>query len=113
MPELPLETNCQDVQQLLESESATDFILLDCREAEEHAIGTIAEALLLPMSELAERHQELSDKQGSHLVVYCHHGMRSLRVATWLRQHGFPRAQSMAGGIDQWSQEIDPTLTRY
>ena len=110
MSELPLETSCQEVKQLLDA--GTDFLLVDCREADEHAIGTIAGAKLLPMSELAARHEEL-DKQAPQVVVYCHHGMRSAQVATWLRQQGCPQAQSMAGGIDQWSQEIDSTLKRY
>jgi rhodanese-related sulfurtransferase len=46
-------------------------------------------------------------------VVHCHHGGRSLRVAHWLREQGFANAQSMAGGIDRWSQEIDPSVPRY
>jgi rhodanese-related sulfurtransferase len=45
--------------------------------------------------------------------VHCHHGGRSLRVVRWLREQGFSRAQSMAGGIDQWAVDIDPSLPRY
>ncbi len=47
------------------------------------------------------------------LILFCHHGVRSLHVAAWLRERGVENAQSMAGGIDQWSREIDPSVPRY
>jgi adenylyltransferase/sulfurtransferase len=65
------------------------------------------------MSQLAARVAELEAFRTRPLVVHCHHGGRSLRVANWLREQGFSQAQSMAGGIDQWSLEIDPTVPRY
>ena len=49
----------------------------------------------------------------AHIVVVCHHGARSLSVTAWLRREGFDRAQSMAGGIDQWSREIDSSVPIY
>ena len=111
MTKLALETKCHDVKKLLDS--AAELMLLDCRETSEHQICTIEGAQLLPMSELASSHEELVDMKETHVVVYCHHGMRSAQVATWLREQGFARAQSMAGGIDQWSLEIDPAVSRY
>jgi len=109
--ELALETNCGAVQQLLDR--SAEFLLIDCRETEEYQLGSIAGAQLLPMSELATRAGELDGQQETHIVVYCHHGMRSAQVASWLRQQGFGKAQSMAGGIDQWSLQIDPSVARY
>jgi rhodanese-related sulfurtransferase len=47
------------------------------------------------------------------LVVFCHHGMRSLQVVSWLREQGLEGCVSMQGGIDQWSREIDPAVPRY
>jgi rhodanese-related sulfurtransferase len=47
------------------------------------------------------------------VVVHCHHGGRSMQVTRWLRQQGFAKAQSMAGGIDAWAAEIDTSLPRY
>ncbi len=111
MPEDAYETTCQEVHQLLKEKA--NLLLIDCREPDEHEIGTIEGAMLLPMSELAARHKELADRQVDHMVVYCHHGMRSLNVTRWLRQHGFPQAQSMVGGIDLWAQEVDPQMPRY
>jgi rhodanese-related sulfurtransferase len=49
----------------------------------------------------------------SILVVVCHHGVRSLNVVNWLRKQGVDACQSMQGGIDRWSLEIDPTVPRY
>jgi len=65
------------------------------------------------MSQLAARVAELEPLRGRPIVVHCHHGGRSLKVAHWLRGQGFVNAQSMAGGIDQWSQEIDRAIPRY
>lgn len=106
-----LEITCQDVQQL--RQAGADMLLLDCREPAEHAVANIEDAMLLPMSEIEARHEELSDKKNDHIIVHCHHGMRSAQVATWLRQQGFTNVQSMAGGIDCWSTEIDQTVPRY
>jgi adenylyltransferase/sulfurtransferase len=87
--------------------------LIDCREPTEHEIASIEGAVLLPMSQWNEVSAKLAEYQEMHLVVHCHHGGRSLRVARWLRENGFPSAQSMAGGIDDWSLEIDASVPRY
>ncbi|HTQ40807.1 MAG TPA: rhodanese-like domain-containing protein [Pirellulales bacterium] len=108
---LPLEIDCSAVQQKLVA--GEDFLLLDCREPEEYATAKIAQAKLLPISEIAGRLRELEPHRGRPIVVHCHHSGRSLRVARWLREQGFTQTQYMAGGIDQWSQEIDPTVPRY
>jgi rhodanese-related sulfurtransferase len=89
------------------------LVLIDCREVDEYATASIAGARLIPMSELAARLAELTPLRESEMVIHCHHGVRSLRVTAWLREQGFASAQSMSGGIDRWSQEIDPSVTRY
>ena len=111
MPELPLEITCAGVVEL--RHAADEFVLLDCREEDEFAIAKIEGARLVPMSQIATRVAELEPLRERRVVVHCHHGGRSLRVAQWLRQQGFGQAQSMSGGIDAWSLEIDPTVTRY
>jgi rhodanese-related sulfurtransferase len=88
-------------------------LLLDCRTPEEHATAKIAGSLLLPMQELPERVSEIAAWKEQPIIVHCHHGMRSLRVAKWLREQGFSLAQSMQGGIDAWSTDVDPTVPRY
>lgn len=106
-----LEVDCPTVKQMLDA--GTPFLLLDCREQDEHAFVHLPQAMLLPMSELAQRVEELQSHRDEEIVVHCHHGGRSLRVAMWLRQQGFARAKSMSGGIDEWAVRIDSTLPRY
>jgi rhodanese-related sulfurtransferase len=93
--------------------AATDVLLLDCREPDEHATARIEGAKLIPMREIPERLAELEPWRNKPIVVHCHHGMRSLRVAQFLRDSGFSRAQSMRGGIEAWSLEVDPGVPRY
>jgi rhodanese-related sulfurtransferase len=93
--------------------SRQDWILIDCREPAEYETASIEGAVLMPMSQWQDVSAKLSEHQDKHLVVHCHHGGRSLRVVHWLRANGFPSAQSMAGGIDDWSLQIDPSVPRY
>jgi rhodanese-related sulfurtransferase len=87
-------------------------LLLDCREPVEYELARIEGGVLMPMGDVPSRaHQELDPDQ--HIVVVCHHGQRSLNVALWLRQQGFESAQSLAGGIEEWSRTIDPAVPRY
>jgi len=108
---LPIEIDCESVQTLQAANEP--FLLMDCREQDEYETARISGASLLPMSELQIRIEELEDRRDSRIVVHCHHGGRSLRVAKWLREQGFPMAQSMAGGIDAWAMRIDPEVPRY
>ncbi|HUG92719.1 MAG TPA: rhodanese-like domain-containing protein [Planctomycetaceae bacterium] len=106
----PLEVDCPTLKARLD---AGETLLLDCREPDEHDLVRIAGSRLIPMSELADRVGELEPFRGQPIVVHCHHGGRSLRVAHWLAQQGFADVTSLAGGIDQWALEIDPSLPRY
>ncbi|HEV3199243.1 MAG TPA: rhodanese-like domain-containing protein [Bryobacteraceae bacterium] len=90
------------------------LFLIDVREPAEFALARIEGAELVPMrtvpAELS-RLDALTDE--GTLIVYCHHGVRSLNVANWLREQGVAACQSKTGGIDRWSLEIDPTVPRY
>lgn len=107
----PLEVDVQAVANMLKS--GDSFLLLDCREPDEYNLVHIEAARLTPMSQLAGRVNELAEYRDKSIVVHCHHGGRSLKVAKWLREQGFPLAQSMTGGIDAWSLHIDPSKPRY
>jgi rhodanese-related sulfurtransferase len=86
--------------------------LIDVREPWEYATASVPGSTLIPMGEFAGRaHQELDPDD--HLLILCHHGARSLSVTNWLRQQGFEHSQSVAGGIDAWSIQLDPTIPRY
>ena len=109
-----IEVSVADAAALLQrTPPSAALLLLDCRMPEEHATAKIAGAMLLPMQEITERVATLEAWRDKPIIVHCHHGMRSLRVATWLREQGFPLAQSMQGGIDAWSTDVDPTVPRY
>ena len=109
---LPLETTPKEVKQLLDS--GETVFLIDVREPHEYATAKIANSELIPMRSVPANLQTLEDKADrGRLVVLCHHGMRSLQVAHWLREQGVEACQSMAGGIDAWSAEIDPSIPRY
>lgn len=88
-----------------------ELVILDVREPWERQAASILPSTHIPMADIPARLQELDPDQ--HIVVYCHHGVRSLSVTDWLRKQGFEKAQSMSGGIDQWSLEIDPSVQRY
>jgi rhodanese-related sulfurtransferase len=86
--------------------------IIDVREPWEHETARVEGSLLMPMGEVPARaHQELDPEE--HLVVLCHHGVRSMNVTVWLRNQGFEQAQSIRGGIDAWSAEVDPAIPRY
>lgn len=89
------------------------MVLLDCREQHEYDHCQIESSVLIPMNQIPERIAELEDYRQQRIVVHCHLGGRSLKVAHWLREQGFETAQNMTGGIEAWSQEIDPQVPRY
>lgn len=87
------------------------LMLLDVREPWELAICAVAGAKAIPMGELPARLDELD--RDAEIVVMCHHGGRSLRVAQYLSQQGFRRVANLAGGIDAWREQVDPALAAY
>jgi rhodanese-related sulfurtransferase len=87
--------------------------LLDVRHEWEHQLARLPDQALIPLHELPARLDELDPAPGAAIVCYCHHGVRSLSAAAILRQAGFDRAVSLAGGIDLWSRVIDPAVPRY
>jgi rhodanese-related sulfurtransferase len=88
------------------------FTLLDVREPWEFETANIDGAKLIPMGDIPARaNQELDPED--HIVVVCHHGVRSMNVTDWLRHQGFEKAQSMRGGIDTWSRIVDRKIPTY
>ena len=93
--------------------AGSPIVLLDVREPAEHQFCHLPNSVLIPLGELANRYEELTVPDGATLVVYCHHGVRSLRAAGFLEHVGFRDVASMAGGTEAWSLTVDPTLPRY
>jgi len=90
-------------------------LLLDVREPWEVQAAAIAlpgvAAKHIPIGRIPERLDELDPTQS--IVCICHHGVRSLQVVAFLERHGFESVYNLAGGIDAWSVEVDPTVPRY
>ena len=112
-PEIEISVQAvSDLMKLTET-GESDCMLIDCRETNEFDHCRIEGSKLIPMKEIPTRLSELESHRDQRLIVHCHHGGRSLRVVEFLRANGFPTAQNMTGGIDVWSQEIDPAVPRY
>jgi rhodanese-related sulfurtransferase len=88
-----------------------DIVLLDVREHAELATAAVAGALHIPMREVPGRLAELDAEKA--LVVMCHSGVRSERVAQFLLGNGFSNVFNLRGGIDAWSTQIDSQIPRY
>ena len=88
--------------------------LIDVREPNEFAMARIEGSDLIPMRQVPAELQTLEGRADeAPLIVFCHHGVRSLNVVNWLRGQGLENCQSMAGGIDAWSLMIDASVPRY
>lgn len=89
-------------------------VLLDVREDWELATAAVDGALHIPMDEVPARLDELREMRGDRdLVIMCHSGMRSQRVAEFLNQQGLGGVFNLEGGIDAWSREVDPSIPSY
>jgi rhodanese-related sulfurtransferase len=106
---VPLEISTREAAELLKN--GKGVLLVDVREGWEYEICRIEGAKLIPMGTIPANLQTLDT--GDEVICYCHRGMRSLDVVVWLRGQGVETARSLAGGIDRWSEEIDPKVARY
>jgi adenylyltransferase/sulfurtransferase len=84
--------------------------VLDVRERWEYDLAFIPGAILLPLGELMDRAGELDPRRP--VIVYCHHGMRSLQAQRYLQGEGFTQVANLRGGIDAYSR-LDPSVPRY
>ena len=87
-------------------------LLLDVREPVELQMAHLEGTVHIPMGEIPMRANQELDPD-AHIVVMCHHGVRSLNVTNWLRQQGFEKVQSVRGGIDGWARTVDPKVPLY
>ncbi len=109
MSDCPLEISVKQAAEWLRQEPRP--VLLDVREPHEVAICQINGSIHIPLGELGQRYENLP--RDATIIIYCHHGGRSLRAAKFLREKGFENATNMKGSIDAWSKEIDPSIPRY
>lgn len=106
---MQLEIDVDELKKALDA--GDDLVLVDVREGWEHALVRLPGAVHIPLGQLVQRRGELQAERPH--VIYCHHGMRSLRATMALAQHGFANVRSLRGGIERWAQVVDPSLARY
>jgi adenylyltransferase/sulfurtransferase len=87
--------------------------MIDVRQPWENEIARLPNSILIPLNELSQRLPEVPSEPATTVVLYCHHGVRSLSAVSYLHRVGYHHARSLAGGIDGWSCEVDPTVPRY
>lgn len=101
-----------DVQSLrAELDQGRSLVLVDVRTPMEVELASLPGATVIPLQEFVARHRELSPDD--EIVCFCHHGMRSFQAAMFLKQQGYARVRSLAGGLDAWSRLVDPSIPRY
>ncbi|MGH9683208.1 MAG: rhodanese-like domain-containing protein [Candidatus Acidiferrales bacterium] len=106
---LDIEVTPSEVKERLSQ--GADFVFVDVREQWERDTAHIEGSVLIPMRDIPEHVGRFQD--ADEIILFCHHGMRSLDAAAWLRSQGVDGARSMAGGIERWSIEIDSSVPRY
>jgi len=104
-----IEITPRDVNELLAR--GGKFLFVDVREKWEHDAARIEGATLIPMPDVPAHLARF--EAADEVVLFCHHGIRSLDAAAWLRSQGVEGARSMVGGIDRWAIEVDPRVPRY
>ncbi len=112
-PKATEEVAPEDVAAWLAADDASAPVVIDCREADELEICRIDGARWIPLGQIPAAIDDLRRESARGIVISCHHGVRSLRAARYLRQQGIERAFSMEGGIDAWSSRIDSSVPRY
>lgn len=99
----------KQLQQRLNQEDSLN--LLDVREVHEFDFARIEHSQLIPLSQIAQRYNELAPDQ--EWIVICHHGRRSMMAAEFLAAQGFSNVINLTGGIDAWSLDCDVSVPRY
>lgn len=104
-----LQITPEQLKTLLDEQQPT--LLLDVREPWEYEICHLEPSLNISMSRIPSHLHEINPEQ--EIVVFCHHGMRSMQVASYLESNGFDKICNLVGGIDAWAVTVDPSLPRY
>ena len=108
---MPRQIHVRELKSKLEA--GEPVMLIDVREPQEHEYTALPNSTLIPLGDLPVRLNEIHPPDGALVVVYCHHGIRSMNGAMYLEAAGISPVASLAGGIDAWSELIDPRVPRY
>ncbi len=104
-----LQLTPKEVKDLMER--GEEVALIDVRDTHEWDIVHLPGSTLIPMNEVVERASEIP--QSGNVVVLCKVGARSAEVLRWLHSIGLKHTKHLAGGIDAWAAQLDPTMPRY
>ncbi|MDJ0625014.1 MAG: rhodanese-like domain-containing protein [Candidatus Caenarcaniphilales bacterium] len=94
-------------------DSNQKFFLVDVREKDEYSFCKINNSILCPLSDFIESIKSAKLDKKSRIILYCHHGKRSLKAANYLIEEGYDDIYNLMGGIDRWSLEVDDSVERY
>ena len=108
---LSYEISPRELQEILAA-GGEKPVLLDVRESWETEEARIEGSVLIPLGQIQSLARAELDP-GARIVAICHHGQRSMSATAWLRDQGYERVQSLHGGIDAWSVEVDSSVPRY
>jgi len=108
---MPHEITVQDLAAMMKG--GAPLLLVDVREDWERELCSIPGSIHVPMNSVPQRAAELKAPEGTGVVIYCHAGIRSMMIAGFLEMNGLKGVASLAGGIEAWSCEIDPSVPRY
>ena len=104
------EISVEELRTLLDADQVR---LIDCREEDGYHLCRIEGATLIPLQQIPEKIEAVSGEGDRPVVIYCHHGMRSLNATQFLRARGLEQTFSLRGGIEAWSLTVDPEVPRY
>lgn len=107
---MPKEITVHELKAKLDQKE--NFVFLDCREQDEFDYARIEGAQLIPISEFEQRAEKELNPQ-DEIVIYCHHGMRSMHACLYLENKGYTNTVNVQGGIEAWSLQVDPKIKRY
>ena len=105
-----IEKSVLEISEIL-NDSSIIPVILDVREKWEYDICHIENSVHIPMGQITERKDDLNNND--MIIVVCHHGIRSRMVAKYLDANGFANVINLSGGVDAWSNEVDPSMTKY
>ncbi|MBT6754551.1 MAG: sulfurtransferase [Gammaproteobacteria bacterium] len=105
-----IEKSVLEISEIL-NDSSIIPVILDVREKWEYDICHIENSVHIPMGQITERKDDLNNND--MIIVVCHHGIRSRMVAKYLDANGFTNVINLSGGVDAWSNEVDPSMTKY
>ena len=92
-------------------DEGAEVMLIDVREPWENNICKLEGTTLIPLGTLGSEYKKLDPE--AEIVVYCHMGMRSMDATQFLLQQGFKNVKNLTGGINAWSQQVDPSVPKY